>query len=79
MNKTNTNSYIFSVGSTFTNNNYIDVTSLYLNDNKYYEIHIYDKEVQGKVVRFTLQPCFRLTKNDCPSRCRMGQSGITLK
>lgn len=45
MNKTNTNSYIFSVGSTFTNNNYIDVTSLYLNDNKYYEIHIYDKEI----------------------------------
>lgn len=25
-------------------------------------IHIYDKEDQGKVVRFTLQPCFRLTK-----------------
>jgi hypothetical protein len=45
MNKTITNSYIFSVGSTFTNNNYIDVTSLYLNDNNYYEIGIYDEEI----------------------------------
>ena len=45
MNKTSTNSYIFSVGSTFTNNNYIDATSLYLNDETYYEICIYNKEI----------------------------------
>lgn len=42
MSNTISNSYIFSVGTTLTNNNYIDITSLYLKDNNYHLIDIYD-------------------------------------
>ena len=43
MSNTISNSYIFSIGTTLTNNNYIDITSLYLKDNNYHLIDIYDE------------------------------------